>query len=102
METPPPGSGPKIALRPSDQRSRDAVVVLILQQHFVIVGLSSLVVAGFGAVLVASAPPGPAPGGAVAGSGGDQVCQEMSDLAERDWDEAAARAFGAIAAVTHR
>ena len=29
---------------------------LVLQQHFVVFGLSSLVVAGFGAVLVASAP----------------------------------------------
>jgi hypothetical protein len=37
----------------------NAVAVLILQQHFVIVGAFSLVVAGFSAVLVASAPAGP-------------------------------------------
>jgi hypothetical protein len=30
--------------------------VVVLQQHFVVLGLSSLVVAGFSAVLVASAP----------------------------------------------
>ena len=33
---------------------------------------------------------------------GDQVCQETADLAEREADEAAARAFGALAAVTAR
>jgi hypothetical protein len=70
--------------------------------HFVVFGLSSLVVAGFGAVLVASAPAGPGPDGGAAGDGGDQVCQETADLAEREADEAAARAFGAIAAVTAR
>ena len=75
---------------------------LILQQHFVIVGLSSLVVAGSGAVLVASAPAGPGPCRGPAGGRGDQVCQETADLAERDRDEAAARAFGAVAAVTDR
>ena len=32
---------------------------LVLQQHFVVIGLSSLVVADFGAVLVASAPARP-------------------------------------------
>ena len=67
-----------------------------------IVGLSSLVVACYGAVLVASAPVGPGPGCAAARGGGDQVCQETSDLAVRDWDEAAVRALGAVAAVTHR
>ena len=30
------------------------------------------------------------------------MCQETADLAERDRDEAAARAFGAVAAVTDR
>lgn len=65
-------------------------------------GVSSLVVAGLGAVLVASAPAGPGPGGGAAGRGGDQVCQETADLAEREADEAAARAFGAVAAVTAR
>jgi len=34
--------------------------------------------------------------------GGDQVCQETADLAERERDEAAARTFGAVAAVTLR
>ncbi len=72
---------------------------LLLQPHFVIIGSFSLVVAGFGAVLVASASAGPGPSGPAAGDGGDQVCQETSDLAERDWDEAADRA---IAAVMHR
>ncbi len=71
---------------------------LVLQQHFVVLGLFSLVVAGFGAVLVASAPEGPGPGNGAADGGGDQVCQETADLAERDADEAAARAFGALAA----
>jgi hypothetical protein len=75
---------------------------LVLQQHFVVIRLSSLVVAGFSAVLVAAAPAGPGPGGRVAGRGGDQVCQETADLAERAADEAAARAFGEIAAVTAR
>jgi hypothetical protein len=67
-----------------------------------VLGVSSLVVAGFGAVLVAAAPVGPGPGGGAGGRGGDQVCQETADLAEREADEAAARAFGAIAAVTER
>ena len=53
-----------------------------------------------GAVLVVSSPGGPGPGGGAAGDLGDQVCQETADLAERDRDEAAARAFGAFAAVT--
>jgi len=76
---------------------------LVLQQHFVVIGLSSLVMADPGAVLVAPAPAGPVPGCcAAAGDCGDQVCQETADLAERDWDEAAARAFGAVAAVTDR
>ena len=70
-----------------------AVGQLVLQQHFVVFGLSSLVVAGSGAVLVASAPAGPGPGGGPAGQGGDQVCQETADLAEREVDEAAARAY---------
>ncbi len=65
---------------------------LILQQHFVVLGLFSLVVAGFGAVLVAASPAGPGPGNCAAGLGGDQVCQETADLAECDADEAAARA----------
>ena len=63
---------------------------------------SSLVVTGFSAVLVASAPAGPGPCGGAAGNGGGQVCQETADLPERDRDEAAARAFGAVAAVTAR
>ena len=75
---------------------------LVLQQYFVIYCLSSLVVAGSGAVLVASSPVGPGPGGGAGGDGRDQVCQETADLAERDRDEAAARAFGAVAAVTAR
>ena len=78
------------------------ITPLVLQQHFVVFDSSSLVVAGFSAVLVVPAPAGPGPGGSPAGNGGDQVCQETADLAERDWDEAAARAFGAVAAVTHR
>ena len=56
----------------------------------------------FCAVLVASSPGGPGPGSGVAGGADDQVCQETADLAERDRDEAAARAFGAVAAVTDR
>ena len=75
---------------------------LVLQQHFVICSLPSLVVAGPGAVLVVPAPAGPGPCGGSAGGCGDQVCQETADLAERDRDEAAARAFGAVAAVTDR
>ena len=75
---------------------------LVLQQHFVRYGMSSPVVAGPGAVLVAPAPAGPGPCGGPAGGCGDQVCQETADLAECDRDEAAARAFGAIAAVTDR
>jgi hypothetical protein len=75
---------------------------LVLQQHFVIYCLSSLVVAGSGAVLVASPPGGPGPDGGAAGDAGGQVCQETADLADRDRDEAAARAFGAVAAVTAR
>ena len=67
-------------------------VCLVLQQHFVVLGLSSLVMAGFGSVLVAAAPGRPGPGGGAVGDGGDQVCQETADLAERDRDEAAARA----------
>ena len=58
--------------------------------------------AGLGAVLVGAAPVGPGPDGGVVRGGGDQVCQETADLAERDRDEAAARAFGAVAAVTAR
>ena len=87
---------------PPHPRSRSTAGVLVLQQHFVVSGLSSLVVAGFGAVLVAAAPAGPGPGGGPGGEGGDQVCQETADLAEREADEAAARAFGAVAAVTAR
>jgi hypothetical protein len=68
----------------------------------VIFGASSLVVGLSGAVLVASAPVGPGPGHGAGGDGGDQVCQETLGLAQREWDEAAARAFGAIAAVTAR
>jgi hypothetical protein len=75
---------------------------LVLQQHFVILGVSALVVGLSGAVLVASAPEGPRPGRSAVGDGGDQVCQETLGLAQREWDEAAARAFGAIAAVTAR
>ena len=79
-----------------------AAAVLVLQQYFVIYGLSSLVVAGSGAVLVVSSPVGPGPGVGTAGDAGGQVCQETADLADRDRDEAAARAFGAVAAVTAR
>jgi hypothetical protein len=75
---------------------------LVLQQHFVILGVSVLVVGVLGAILVASAPVGPRPGDGAVGDGGDQVCQETLGLAQREWDEAAARAFGAIAAVTAR
>ena len=57
---------------------------LVLQQHFVVFGVSSLVVAGSGAVLVAAAPVGPGYGGGAAGDGSGQVCQEMADLAERE------------------
>ena len=53
-------------------------------------------------MLVGAAPVGPGPGGGAAGDAGGQVCQETADLAERDRDEAAARAFGAVAAVTAR
>jgi hypothetical protein len=66
---------------------------LVRQQHFVVICLSSLVVAYAGAVLVVSSPGGPGPGGSTAGDLGDQVCQETADLAERDRDEAAARAY---------
>jgi hypothetical protein len=79
-----------------------AVWGLVLQQYFVIDFLSSLVVAGFGAVLVASSPGGPGPGGGAGRDVGDQVCQETADLAECDRDKAAARTFGEFAAVTAR
>jgi hypothetical protein len=84
------------------QRSQTVVVVLILQPHLVILGLSALVVGLSGAVLVASAPAGPGPGEHAVGQGHDQVCQKTLDLSQRDWDEAAARAFGAITAVMAR
>jgi hypothetical protein len=71
------------------------------QQDFVAFGLSALVVAGSGAVLV-GAPLGPVPDDGPGRGGGHQVRQETADLAERDRDEAAARAFGAVAAVTAR
>ena len=45
----------------------DLLYRLVLQQHFVIDCLSSLVVAGSGAVLVVSSPGGPGPGGGAAG-----------------------------------
>src|SRR5438445_11064272 len=83
--------------------SRDqlsAVAVLILQQYFVIYSVSSLVVAGPGAVLVVSAPARPGPCGGSAGGCGDQVCQEAADPAECDPHAIAARAFGALAAVS--
>jgi hypothetical protein len=79
-----------------------ALPALVLQQHFVTQTLSSLVVGLPGAVLVPSAPQGPRPGHGAVGDDGDQVCQETLDLAERDRDKAAARAFGAVAAVTER
>jgi hypothetical protein len=66
------------------------------------IGLSSPVMADLGAVLVAAAPARPGPRGGAAGEDGNQVCQETAGLAERDRDEAAARAFGAVAAVTDR
>jgi len=50
-------------------------------------------VAGSGAVLVGAAPGGPGPCGGAGGDGSGQVCQETADLAEREVDEAAARAF---------
>ena len=81
---------------------RVALYGLVLQQYFVMHCLSSLVVAGSGAVLVGAAPAGPCPCGGAPGDVDYQVCQETADLAERDRDEAAARAFGAVAAVTDR
>ena len=90
------------AAAPKQHRTQAPIRCLILQQHFVVLDLFSLVVADFGAVLVTPAPTGPGPGGGAGGEGGDQVCQETADLAEREADEAAARAFGAVAAVTHR
>jgi hypothetical protein len=75
---------------------------LVLQSHFVMLGVSALVVGLLGAVLVASAPVGPGPGHDAVDRRGDQVCQETLGFAQREWDEAAARAFGAIAAVTAR
>lgn len=44
-------------------------------------------------MLVGAPPVGPGPYGGAAGDDGDQVCQEMADLPERDRDEAAARGF---------
>jgi hypothetical protein len=90
------------ALRAPFDAVESIVEALVRQQHFVVFGLSSLVMAGSGAVLVGSAPLGPGPDDGAGGGGGDQVCQETADLAERDRDEAAARAFGAVAAVTAR
>jgi hypothetical protein len=48
---------------------------LVLQPHFVIVGLFSSVVAGSGLVLVVSSPRGPGPGRSAGRGAGDQVCQ---------------------------
>jgi hypothetical protein len=62
---------------------------------------ASAVVAFTGAVLVASSPGRPCPPEGVGGDV-DQRCQETSDLGEGERDEAAARSFGAIAAVTER
>jgi hypothetical protein len=75
---------------------------LVLQPHFVVFGLSSLVVAGAGAVLVAAAPAGPGPGECPVGQGVGQVCQQTADFAEGERNEAVARSFGVIAAVTAR
>ena len=75
---------------------------LVLQPHLVIFAASSLVVGLSGAVLVTTAPVGPRPGHGTVGDAGDQVCQETLGLAQRDRDEAAARAFGATAVVTAR
>jgi hypothetical protein len=98
-----PIPGPSLPLpAPRQCTHLTAVAVLVRQQHFVVFGLSSLVVACSGTVLVGAAPAGPVPCGCAAGDLGDQVCQETADLAERDCDEAAARAFGALAAVTAR
>ena len=103
MAPPPPGTCPTMPLpATTTARSLSAAGVLVRQQHFVIYCLSSPVVAGSGAVLVGAAPVRPGPCGCAAGDPGDQVCQETADLAERDRDEAAARAFGALAAVTAR
>jgi len=90
------------ALRAPFDAVESIVEALVRQQHFVVISLSSLVVAYAGAVLVVSSPVGPGPGGGAARGGGCQVCQETADLRERDRDEAAARAFGAFAAVTAR
>jgi hypothetical protein len=54
------------AFRPRLRSMKD----LVLQQHFVVMGLSSLVVADSGAVLVASAPLGPGQGRAAGGMRG--------------------------------
>lgn len=75
---------------------------LVLQPHVVMFGASALVVGLLDAVLVTSPPVGPGPGHDTLGHGGDQVCQASPDLAQCERDETAARAFGAIAAVTAR
>jgi hypothetical protein len=76
--------------------------LVALQPHFVVFRLSAQVVGLPRAVLVTSTPARPSPGHDAVEWGDDQVYQKKFDLAERDWDEAAARAFGAIAAVTAR
>ena len=50
-----------------DKSVAEIGALLVLQQHFVVISLSSLVVAGFGAVLVAPAPLGPRQGRAAGG-----------------------------------
>ncbi|GLY71080.1 hypothetical protein Atai01_76990 [Amycolatopsis taiwanensis] len=66
---------------PTNVPARD---YLVLQPHFVVISLSALVVGLLGAVLVASTPLGPGPGHGAVEWGGDQVCQETFDLAQRD------------------
>ena len=87
---------------PKERQHAKTARRLVLQPHLVIFAASSLVVGLSGAVLVASPPAVPGPGHGMAERDGDQVCQKTFDLAQCDWDEAAARAFGAITAVMAR
>lgn len=75
---------------------------LVLQHHFVIFCLSSLVVGLFSSILVSPSPPRPAACRSQVRERSDHVCQEMLDFTECEWNEAAANTFGETAAVTAR
>lgn len=58
--------------------------LLVLQHHFVMFCLSSLVMGLFSAILVSSSPPRPATCRNQVRARSDHVCQEMLDFTERE------------------